>query len=77
MSYKSSILYDYPIAYYPLDELSGTTALDYSGCENDGSYVGSIELNLLPLVVGSNRATKVTNTSSISYTLINDYTGGV
>ena len=74
MSYKSTILYDYPIAYYPLDELSGTTALDYSGCENDGSYTGSIELNLLPLVVGCNRATKITSTSSLSYPISNDYT---
>lgn len=74
MSYKSVILYDYPIAYYPLDETSGTTALDYSGCENDGSYTGSIELNLLPLVVGCNRATKITNTSYLSYSILNDYT---
>ena len=74
MSYKSTILYDYPIAYYPLDELSGTTALDYSGCENDGSYTGSIELNLLPITVGCNRATKITSTSSLSYPISNDYT---
>jgi len=73
MSYKSTILYDYPIAYYPLDELSGTSALDYSGCENDGTYTGSIELNLVPLTVGCNRATKITSSSYVEYSIINDY----
>ena len=74
MSYKSSILYDYPIAYYPLDEASGSTALDYSGCENDSTYTGSIELNLIPLSVGCSRATKITDSSYVSYTIDKDYT---
>jgi len=74
MSYKSSILYDYPIAYYPLDEASGSTAFDYSGCENDSTYTGSIELNLIPLSVGCNRATKITDSSYVSYTIDKDYT---
>lgn len=73
MSYKSTILYDYPIAYYPLDELSGSSALDYSGCENDGTYTGSIELNLLPLAIGCNRATKITSSSYVTYAINNDY----
>ena len=73
MSYKSTILYDYPIGYYPLDELSGTSALDYSGCENDGTYTGSIELNLVPVSLGCNRATKITSSSSVSYTINKDY----
>lgn len=73
MSYKSTILYDYPIAYYPLDELSGTSALDYSGCENDGSYTGTVELNLIPLVAGLERATKITSSSYTEYPIVNDY----
>ena len=74
MTYKSSILYDYPIAYYPLDEASGSTAFDYSGCENDGTYTGSVELNLIPLSVGCSRATKITDSSYVSYTINKDYT---
>lgn len=74
MSYQSSILYDYPIAYYPLDEASGSTAFDYSGCENDSTYTGSIELNLIPLSVGCGRATKITDSSYVSYTIDKDYT---
>jgi hypothetical protein len=74
MSYKSSILYDYPIAYYPLDEASGSTAFDYSGCENDSTYTGSVELNLIPLSVGCSRATKITDSSYVSYTIDKDYT---
>lgn len=72
MTYKSSILYDYPIAYYPLDE-SGSAALDYSGCENDGTYTGSFEANILPLLCGPTRASKITSTTSIAYSIANDY----
>lgn len=72
MTYKSSILYDYPIAYYPLDE-SDSAALDYSGCENDGTYTGSFEANLLPLLCGPTRASKITSTTSIAYSITNDY----
>ena len=72
MSYKSSILYDYPIAYYPLDE-SGSAAFDYSGCENDGTYTGSFEANLLPLLCGPTRASKITSTTSIAYSITKDY----
>lgn len=74
MSYKATVLYDYPIAYYPLDEASGSTAFDYSGCENDSTYTGSVELNLIPLSVGCSRATKITDSSYVSYTINKDYT---
>lgn len=108
MSYKASVLYDYPIAYYPLDDLTtvdlvsdftdflsqfssyqdvldnvssyaniyGDVAYDHSGCENDGNYIGDPETEILPIVIGNGRATKITNANSIIYNLINDYTGG-
>lgn len=110
MSYKAAVLYDYPIAYYPLDDLTtvdlvtdyteilseyntyqdilddpalsmyanfyGDIAYDHSGCENDGLYIGDPETEILPIVIGNGRATKITNTNSITYNLINDYTGG-
>lgn len=109
MSYKAAILYDYPIAYYPLDDstttdivnyteilsdyptyqdilddpalsmyanIYGDIAYDHSGCENDALYAGDPETELLPIVVGNSRSTKITNTNSITYILVNDYTGG-
>lgn len=109
MSYKSTVLYDYPVAYYPLDDLTttditdytevlsdyntyqeilddpalsmyaniyGDIAYDHSGCENDGLYIGDPETQLLPIVVGNSRATKITNANSVTYSLVNDYTGG-
>ena len=107
MSYKSAVLYDYPIAYYPLDDVTtvdlvedftdflaqfstyqdvldnvasyanifGDVAYDHSGCENDGQYVGDPYTDLIPLVAGNSRATNITNTNSIVYTINNDYTG--
>lgn len=106
MSYKTAVLYDYPIAYYPLDDsttvdlvtdytdllaefssyqdildnvtsyasLYGDIAYDHSGCENDSLYIGDPESNILPLVVGNNRATKITSLNSIQYKIENDYT---
>lgn len=108
MSYKSKVLYDYPVLYYPLDDLTttdivsnytdilseftsyqdilnnvssyanlyGDIAYDHSGCENDGNYIGDPESEILPLVAGNGRATKITNLNSITYKLVNDYNGG-
>lgn len=110
MSYKSTVLYDYPIAYYPLDDLTtvdlisaytgilsqystyqdilddpavsmyanlyGDIAYDHSGCENDSNYIGDPETEILPIVVGNGRSTKITNLNSVTYTIVNDYTGG-
>lgn len=108
MSYKASVLYDYPIAYYSLDDLTtvdlvndftdflsqfssyqdvldnvaayanifGDTVYDHSGAENDSLYVGDPETEILPILVGNGRATKITNNNSIVYYLVNDYNGG-
>lgn len=107
MSYKSIILSDYPLGYFPLDDLTtvdvsnytslesqyatyqailddslltsyasiyGDIVYDESGCENDGLYVGDPETEIVPLVIGSSRATKITNNNSIQYSFLNDYT---
>jgi hypothetical protein len=107
MSYKSVILSDYPIGYYPLDDLTtvditdytalvddyntyqdilddtlltsyasiyGDIAFDHSGCENDALYVSDPDTEIAPIVIGNARATKITNTNSIQYSFLNDYT---
>jgi hypothetical protein len=106
MSYKSTVLSDYPLAYYPLDDMTtidsvldfndmlsqfdtyqevldafssysniyGDIAYDHSGCENDSVYIGDPESNLLPVVVGNSRSTKISNLNSIRYTIDRNYT---
>ena len=107
MSYRSTILSDYPIGYFPLDDLTtidisnytyivdnyptyqdilddpllstyanlhGDIAYDHSGSNNHAIYVGDPEVDILSIVLGNTRATKITNTNSISYSFLNDYT---
>lgn len=106
MSYKSIVLSDYPIAYWPLDDLTtidvanftnllsqfntyqevldnfdsyaniyGDTVYDYSGCDNNGRYIVDPNPNILPIVVGNSRATKITDTNYVEYTINKDYYG--
>jgi hypothetical protein len=106
MSYKASVLYDYPIAYWPLDDLTtvdlvgnytaflsqfssyqdvldnvssyaniyGDVIYDHSGYENDGNYVGDPLPDILPIVSGNSRSTKITNSNSLILNIGNDYT---
>lgn len=107
MSYKTTILSDNPLAYYPLDDLTtadtilnftdllsqfatyqdvlnsfssyaniyGDIAYDYSGCNNHGNYIGDPATNILPIVVGNSRATKITSSNNLAYTISKDYAG--
>lgn len=53
MSYQSVILADSPVAYWPLNETSGTTAYDLSGNGNNGTYNGGIVLADYPAPLGA------------------------
>jgi len=75
MSYQLKVIKDYPIGFWPLDESSGTTAADISGCGNNGTYVGSPAANMLPLVSGGVSGTKITNTAYITVPKTKDYYG--
>lgn len=75
MSYRIKVLKDSPIGYWPLDESSGTVAVDNSGCGNNGTYSGMSFSKLMPLVSGGVRGTKITNSSSISFNVTNNYYG--
>ena len=75
MSYQLKVIKDYPIGFWPLDESSGTTAVDRSGCGNNGTYVGSPISDILPLISGGISGTKITNTSSITLPITKNYYG--
>jgi hypothetical protein len=75
MSYQLKVIKDYPILFLPLDESSGTTAADISGCENNAAYAGSPATNILPLVSGGLSGTRITNTAYITVPVTKDYYG--
>ena len=73
MSYQLKVIKDSPIGFWPLDESSGTTATDKSGCGNNATYVGSPAANILPLVSGGISGTEITNTAYITLPITKDY----
>ena len=75
MTYQLKVIKDYPIGFWPLDESSGSTASDISGCGNNATYVGSPASNILPLVSGGVSGTKITNTAYITVPVTKDYYG--
>ena len=75
MSYQLKVIKDYPIGFWTLDESSGTTASDISGCGNNATYVGSPASNILPLVSGGLSGTRITNTAYITVPVTKDYYG--
>jgi len=75
MSYQLKVLRDYPIAFWPLDETSGSVAYDISGCGNNGTYNGTFTAGLLPLVSGGNNATEISDLTSLEFTINNNYYG--
>ena len=77
MSYQLKVIKDYPIGFWELDESSGTSATDSSGCGNNGTYTGTITNGLIPLIPGGTQASKITNTSYITLPITYDYYGNI
>jgi len=75
MSYQLKVIQDYPIGFWTLDELSGTSAIDISGCLNNGTYTGGITTGLIPLVSGGANGSLITNTKYITLPVTKDYYG--
>jgi hypothetical protein len=75
MTYQLKVIKDYPIGFWPLDESSGTTAADISGCGNNATYVGSPAANMLPIIPGGGSGTKITNTAYITVPTSKDFYG--
>jgi len=106
MSYKYTVLSDYPIMFYQnvtaaantlesytelIAEFGSYTAFlaaypdyqavvantiyDTSGCQNDGEYFGSIQTNLVPLLIGQDYAIRIDNDNYITGSVEKDYNG--
>jgi len=75
MSYQLKVLKDHPIGFWLLDETSGTTASDYSGCGNNGTYTGSLTTNIFPLIPGGVSASNITTTQYVTLPVTKDYYG--
>ena len=75
MSYQLKVIRDYPIGFWPLDESSGSTAADISGCGNNGTYVGSPASNMLSIIPGGQSGTKITNTAYATFPITKDFYG--
>lgn len=75
MSYTLKVIQDNPIAFWPLDETSGSSAYDISGCGNHSSYIGGLTANTLPIVLGGISGTKITNTKSVQLNIDKNFYG--
>lgn len=75
MSYQLKVIKDHPIMLLPLDESSGTSAMDISGCGNSGTYVGGLQLNILPLIPGGISGNLISSTKSIILSTTKDFYG--
>jgi hypothetical protein len=75
MSYYLDIIKDSPIGFWKLDELSGNIAYDFSGCGNNGSYVGQISKLGMPIVLGGDHSNKIDSSNYIQFTISKDFSG--
>ena len=75
MTYQLKVIKDYPIGFWPLDESSGSTAADISGCGNNGTITGGFTTGIIPLVSGGLTATNITSTRYLTIPCDNDYYG--
>jgi hypothetical protein len=75
MSYQLKVIKDQPVGFWALDETSGTSATDSSGCGNSGTYTGGITNGLMPLIPGGLQGSLITSSKSISFPIVNNYYG--
>lgn len=75
MSYKYSVIKDNPLGFWFLDEQSGTTAIDISGCGNNGVYSQTVSTSPLPLTYGGINSVEITSSQSITFPLTYNYYG--
>ena len=73
MSYHLKVIKDFPIGSWKLDESSGTTAFDSSGCANNGTYYGGLDSSILPIVPGGQSGNLINNLKYITLPTSKDY----
>lgn len=73
MSYHLKVIRDYPIGFWKLDESSGSTAFDNSGCANNGTYYGGLDSSILPLIPGGASGNLINNTKYITLPTSKNY----
>lgn len=73
MSYYLKVIRDHPIGFWKLDESSGSTAFDSSGCANNGTYFGGLDSSILPLVPGGVSGNLINNSKYITLPTTKDY----
>lgn len=75
MSYHLKVIKDFPIGFWKLEESSGSVAFDSSGCANNGTYYGGLDVGILPIVPGGSSGTLINNTKYITLPTTKDYYG--
>ena len=65
MSYYLSLIKDSPLAFWKMDESSGSIAYDSSGNGNNGTYTGQILKSGMPIVSGGVHSNKIDNVNQI------------
>src|SRR5262249_6632823 len=73
-AYYAAVLDDRPVAYFPLDESSGTVVYDPSGNQHNRVATG-IEWNAPGAIVGMRTGAKFSGTARIAFGDVFDYPG--
>lgn len=75
MSYKLDVIQDHPVAFWLLDETSGSTAYDSSPYNNTAEYFGTFDSNNLPIVSDSQNSKIIDDQCHIEYSYSKDFIG--
>lgn len=75
MSYYLSVIKDSPLAFWKMDESSGSIAYDSSGNGNNGTYVGQILKSGMPIVNGGEHVNKINSANYVEFPVLKDFSG--
>ena len=75
MSYYLSVLKNSPLGLWKMDETSGLTAYDSSGCGNNGTYFGQNYKFGMPIVAGGLHSNRIDSSNYVQFVLSKDFSG--
>ena len=75
MSYYLSVLKNSPLGLWKMDETSGLTAYDSSGCGNNGTYFGQNYKFGMPIVAGGVHSNRIDSSNYVQFVLSKDFSG--